>query len=222
MSDDIQVAAASRTVFGKGASRRLRRENLVPAIVYGADEQPEPLQLKHNEVIKHLDNESFYSQLLMLSVDGKEPVRTVLRDVQRHPYRQQILHLDFQRVVAGQALQVTVPLNYLNEDTCYGVKTEGGMINKTEIEVTVSCRPRDIPDNIEVDMADLKIGDTVHLSDLVMPADVELVDDVEKGEDSDRILAAVIASRATVEGDGDDAESEGEASSDAAGEDSAD
>ncbi len=220
MSDDIQVAAASRTVFGKGASRRLRRENLVPAIVYGANEQPEPLQLKHNEVLKHLDNESFYSQLLMLSVDGKEPVRTLLRDVQRHPYRQQILHLDFQRVVAGQALQVTVPLNYLNEDTCYGVKTEGGMINKTEIEVTVNCRPRDIPENIEIDMADLKIGDTVHLSDLVMPADVELADEVEKGEDSDRILAAVIASRATVESD--DADSEGDASADAAGEESGD
>jgi large subunit ribosomal protein L25 len=208
MSDDILVAAASRTVFGKGASRRLRREDLVPAIVFGADKQPEPLQLKHNEVVKHLDNESFYSQLITLSIDGKEPVRTLLRDVQRHPHRQQILHLDFQRVVAGQALQVTIPLHYLNEDTCYGVKTEGGMINKTGNEVTVSCLPRNIPESIEVDLADLKIGDTVHLSDLVMPADVELVDHVEKGSDSDRTLAAVVASRATTEGD-EDSDSEG-------------
>jgi len=164
---------------------------LVPAIVYGADEEPQPLQLKHNEVIKHLENESFYSQLLALSVDGKEATRTLLRDVQRHPYKQQILHMDFQRVVAGQALQVTVPLHLLNETT--------GMINRTEIEVTVSCRPRDIPESIEIDMAELKIGDTVHLSDLTMPADVELVDLGEKGDDSDRILISVIAQRTIVE-----------------------
>ena len=195
MADDIQVAAASRTLFGKGASRRLRRENLVPAIVYGAEDEPQPLLLKHNEVTKHLENEAFYSQLLMLSVDGKEPVRTVLRDVQRHPFRQQILHLDFQRVVAGQALQVTVPLHFENEDTCYGVKTEGGMINKTDIEVTVSCRPRDIPESVKVDMLELKIGDSIHLSDLVMPEDVALVDLNEKGDDSDRAVVSVIAQR---------------------------
>jgi len=199
MADDIQVAAASRTLFGKGASRRLRRENLVPAIVYGAEGEPQPLQLKHNEVIKHLENEGFYSQLLMLSVDGKEATRTILRDVQRHPYKQQIMHLDFQRVVAGQALQVTVPLHLLNENTCYGVKTEGGMINRTENEVTVSCRPRDIPESIEIDMAELKIGDSIHLSDLTMPADVDLVDLAEKGDDSDRILISVIAQRTIVE-----------------------
>jgi len=199
MADDIQVAAASRTLFGKGASRRLRRENLVPAIVYGAEDEPQSLQLKHNEVIKHLENEGFYSQLLMLSVDGKEATRTILRDVQRHPYKQQIMHLDFQRVVAGQALQVTVPLHLLNEDTCYGVKTEGGMINRTENEVTVSCRPRDIPESIEIDMAELKIGDSIHLSDLKMPTDVDLVDLAEKGDDSDRILISVIAQRTIVE-----------------------
>jgi len=199
MADDILVAAASRTLFGKGASRRLRRENLVPAIVYGAEDEPQSLQLKHNEVIKHLENEGFYSQLLMLSVDGKEATRTILRDVQRHPYKQQIMHLDFQRVVAGQALQVTVPLHLLNEDTCYGVKTEGGMINRTENEVTVSCRPRDIPESIEIDMAELKIGDSIHLSDLTMPADVDLVDLAEKGDDSDRILISVIAQRTIVE-----------------------
>ncbi len=199
MSDDILVAAASRTVFGKGASRRLRRENLVPAIVYGAEDEPQALQLKHNEVIKHLENESFYSQLLSLSVDGKETVRTVLRDVQRHPFRQQILHLDFQRVVAGQALQVTVPLHFANEDTCYGVKTESGMINKTDIEVTVSCRPRDIPESIDIDMLELKIGDSVHLSDLVMPEGVTLVDLGEKGDDSDRAVVSVIAQRTVVE-----------------------
>lgn len=212
MSDDINVAAASRTVFGKGASRRLRRENLVPAIVYGAEGEPQPLQLKHNEVVKHLENEQFYSQLLMLSVDDGEAVRCLLRDVQRHPFRQQVLHMDFQRVVAGQALQVTIPVHFENEGTCYGVKTEGGMISRTIIEVTVSCLPRNIPESISVDMADLKIGDTLHLSDLVMPEDVTLVDFGEKGDDSDYTVVSVIASRATEEETDDDAEAaEGDA-----------
>jgi len=140
--------------------------------------------------------------------------------VQRHPFRQQILHLDFQRVVAGQALQVTVPLHYLNEDTCYGVKTEGGMINKIDTEVTVSCRPRDIPESIEIDMAEMKIGDSVHLSDLVMAEGVELVDYDAEDDSTNRAIASVAASRATLEEDeaaddaaadgGDEAASEGD------------
>ena len=199
MSDDIQVQATSRSVLGKGASRRLRRENLVPGILYGADEDPEPINLKHNEVIKHLENDLFYSQLLMLSVDGKEAIRTVLRDVQRHPHKLQILHLDFQRVVAGAELTLTVALNYLNEDVCYGVKTEGGMITHSESEVSIACLPRHIPDNIEIDMTDLKIGDSVHLSDLKLPEGVRLTDLDENDDSSDRAVASVIASRKTLE-----------------------
>ena len=199
MSDDINVQATSRSVLGKGASRRLRRENLVPGILYGADEDPEPINLKHNEVIKHLENELFYSQLLMVSVDGKEPIRTVLRDVQRHPHKQQILHLDFQRVVAGAELTLTVALHFINEETCYGVKTEGGMITHNESEVGIACLPRHIPDNLEIDMAELKIGDSVHLSDIKLPEGVRLTDLTEAGDDSDRAVASVIASRKTLE-----------------------
>ena len=210
MSDDIQVQATSRSVKGKGASRRLRRENLVPAILYGDDSEPEQLSLKHNEVIKHLQNDLFYTQLLMLSVDGKEAIRTVLRDVQRHPHKQQILHLDFQRVVAGQEMTLSVAVNYLNEDVCFGVKTEGGMITHSETEVGIACLPRHIPEAIEVDMTDLKIGDSVHLSDLVLPEGVRLTDLNEKGDDSDRAIASVIASRKTLEEE-DEAAAEAEA-----------
>ncbi len=206
MSDDIQVKATSRSVLGKGASRRLRRENLVPGILYGADEDPQPINLKHNEVIKHLENDQFYSNLLMVSVDGKEAVRTVLRDVQRHPYKQQILHLDFQRVVAGAELTLTVALSFLNEDTCYGVKTEGGMITHNESEVAIACLPRNIPDNIEIDMAELKIGDSVHLSDLKLPEGVRLTDLDEADDTTDRAVASVIMSRKTLEEE--DAEAE--------------
>ncbi len=195
MSDDFNVEATSREVFGKGASRRLRRENLVPAILYGGEGEPEALNLKHNEVLKYTANEGFYSQLLMLSVDGKEPIRTVLRDIQRHPYKQQIMHLDFQRVVAGAELQVTVPIHYINEETCIGVKQEGGMISHIDSEITVACRPRDIPSSIEVDMAELKIGDSIHLSDIAMPENVRIVDLGEAGDDSDRVVAAVVQQR---------------------------
>ena len=201
MSDDINVRAESRNVFGKGASRRLRRENLVPAILYGDSKDPEPIQLKHNEVIKHLENEGFYSQLLMVAVDGGEPVRTILKDVQRHPYRQQILHMDFLRVTAGAELQVSVPLHFLGEDVAPGVKNENGIITHNDNEVAIVCRPRDIPANIEVDMSDKVVGDNVYLSDLVMPEGVRLVDLVEAGDDSDRVVAAVLAPRVEVEED---------------------
>ena len=201
MSDAINVRAESRNVFGKGASRRLRRENLVPAILYGDSKDPQPIQLRHNEVIKHLENEGFYSQLLMVSVDGGESVRTILKDVQRHPYRQQILHMDFLRVTAGAELQVSVSLHFVGEDVAPGVKNENGIITHNDNEVAIACRPRDIPAYIEVDMSNMAVGDTVHLSDLNMPENVRLVDLVEAGDDSDRVVAAILAPRVEAEED---------------------
>jgi len=206
MSDDINVMAESRSVFGKGASRRLRRENLVPAILYGDNKDPQPVQLKQNEVFKHLENEGFYSQLLMVAVDGGEPARCILKDVQRHPYRMQVLHMDFLRVTAGADLTVNVPLHFLNEESSPGVKNENGIITHNDNEVTVSCRPRDIPNSIEVDMGNLSIGDTIHLSDLIVPEGVRLVDLIEKGDDSDRVVAAVQAPRVEAEPEEDDVE----------------
>ena len=199
MSDEnIHVNATSRSVFGKGASRRLRRDNMVPAILYGADKEPQAIQLKHNEVVKHLEGEAFYSQLLSVSVDGGESVRSLLKDVQRHPYKQQILHLDFVRVVAGAELQVSVPLHFINEDVCVGVKS-GGIISHNDNEVLIACLPRHIPGNIEVDMSNLDIGDSVHLSGLTLPEGVRLVDLHEAHDDSDRQVVAVNAPRVEVE-----------------------
>lgn len=222
MSDDIAVIAKSRSVFGKGASRRLRRDNLVPAILYGADKEPQAIQLKHNEVWKHLENEAFYSQLLSLTVDKDEPVRTLLKDVQRHPFKQQVLHLDFVRVVAGAELQVSVPLHFINEDVCAGVKTGGGIIMHNENEVLVACRPRDIPENIEVDMAALGVGESVHLSNLTMPENVRLVDLGEAGDDSDRQVASVNAPRVEAEPTDEDDAPEADAPAEDSGDDSED
>jgi len=204
MSDDINVNATSRSVFGKGASRRLRRDNLVPGILYGDNKEPQAIQLKANEVAKHLQNEAFYSQLLQVSVDGAPTERSILKDVQRHPYKQQILHLDFMRVTAGAELQVSVPLHFMNEDISVGGKA-GGIITHSENEVLVACLPRNIPENIEVDMTNLDIGDSVHLSQLVMPEGVRLVELNEAGDDTDRQVAAVNAPRVEAEPSDDDA-----------------
>ena len=198
MSDDINVKATSRSVFGKGASRRLRRDNLVPGIIYGDSKEPQAIQMPANEVFKYLENEAFYSQLIQVSVDGGEPARSILKDVQRHPFKQQILHMDFMRVVAGAELQIRVPLHFINEEDCKGVKN-GGVISHNENDVLVACRPRDIPDSIEVNMADLDIGDSVTLSQLPIPGNVRLVDLIEAGDATDDQVAAVNAPRVEVE-----------------------
>lgn len=198
MSNDIKVDAVTRSDFGKGASRRLRRENLVPAILYGAEDDPQPIQLKHNEVIKHLSTDAFYSQLLMVTVDGGEPVRSLLRDVQRHPHKQQIMHMDFQRVVAGAELTVTVPIHFINEDKCKGVKESGGIISHIENEIAVLCLPRNIPEYLEVDMENIDVGDAVLLSSIVFPEDVRSVD-LSQSENNDRSIASVSLPRAVVE-----------------------
>ncbi len=199
MSDDLTVQATSRNVFGKGASRRLRRENLIPGIVYGANEEPVSISMPENEVWKHLKNNAFYSSLIMVSVDGKEPSRTILRDVQRHPFKQKILHMDFQRVVAGAELTITVPLHFVGEENSPGVKTEAGVPSHNINEVAAACRPRDIPEFIEVDMSELNVGDAVYLSDLRMPEGVRLTDLGEAGDDSDQIVAAINAPRVEIE-----------------------
>ena len=204
MSDDITVNVTSRSVFGKGASRRLRRDKLVPAILYGAEKEPQAIQMKENEVFKHLENEAFYSQLLQVSVDGGESVRCLLKDVQRHPFKMQIMHMDFVRVVAGAELQVTVPVHYINEDVCAGVKNGGGMIIHNENDVLIACLPRNIPEYIQVDMAALEIGDSVHLSQLSLPEGVRLVDLQEAGDDTDRQVAAVNAPRVEAEPEDED------------------
>ncbi len=207
MSNMINVAAASRVDKGKGASRRLRRQELVPAIIYGAEDEPQSIQLKHNEVLKHLSDDAFYSQLLMVSIDGGEPVRSLLRDIQRHPYKQQIMHMDFQRVVAGAELTVTVPIQFINEEDCVGVKQGGGIINHIENELSVLCLPRNIPENLVVDMANIDVGDSVSISDIVFPEGVRSVD-LAQGEENDRPIAACAVTRATVEEDAETEEGE--------------
>ena len=188
--ETFALDAARRDDQGKGASRRLRREGRIPAIVYGGDEAPQAITIKHNEIIKHLEHEAFYSHVLDLNIDGKAS-KVILRDLHRHPFKPLVLHADFQRVSANQTLRVTVPLHFLNKDTCAGAKA-GGVVNVILTEVEVDCTADKLPEFIEVDMKDLDIGGSIHLSQIKMPAGVR-VHALMLGEDHDVGVVAIHA-----------------------------
>lgn len=167
------IKATGRNVEGKGASRRLRHAAQLPAIVYGGSAAPQPIQIEHEAIWLASQHEWFYSSLLNLDIDGKVE-QVLLRDMQRHPYKQLIMHLDFQRVDANQALRTKVQLHFLNQEKSVAGKTGGVIVMHELTEVEISCLPKDLPEAIEVDLSDLAIGQVVHLSDLKLPAGVEL------------------------------------------------
>jgi large subunit ribosomal protein L25 len=189
------ISATSRAVEGKGASRRLRRSGQVPAIVYGAKADPQNVQLDHNALWLASQNEWFYSSILILGVDGKEQ-KVLLRDMQRHPFKQQIMHLDFQRIDENVAIRFSVPLHFLNQDTSPAGKTAGVVVLHELNEIGVSCLPRDLPEFIGVDLASLELGQSIHLSDLKLPEGVTLPE-LKLGKEHD--VAVVIARHARVE-----------------------
>lgn len=172
MSLSFDVNAQPRQDAGKGASRRLRRQGLVPAIVYGGRRDPEMISLAHNELVQRLENESFYSHVLDLKV-GDKADKVVIKDLQRHPAKPFILHVDLQRVSADEKIRMMVPLHFLNEDTAKGVKA-GGVVSRNLTEIEISCLPKDLPEYIEVDLAEMEIGDMVYLSAVPLSEDVAL------------------------------------------------
>ena len=196
MSGEFVLNAVVRGDVGKGASRRLRNDELVPAIVYGGTQQPRNVSLSHRELVKALENEAFFSHLITLKLaDGAEEV--ILKDLQRHPARPRILHADFQRVSRDRKLHVHIPLHFINQEKCRGVKDQGGMIQHNAVEVHVSCLPQDLPEFIEVDMLSCEVGDSVHLSDLELPAGVESVE-LSHGPEHDLPVATVLAPKGGV------------------------
>ena len=191
MSDTFELNAEVRVDMGKGASRRLRRlADQIPAILYGGEEPPTALSLVRKDLEYALENEAFYSHVLTLTVGGKKE-KAILKDLQRHPAKDRILHADFLRVSENVAVKVNVPIHFINEDSCHGVKMEGGMIQHSITEIEVLCLPRDIPEFIEVDMADVHTSQIVHLSDVTLPEGVESVA-LSHGEDHDLAIASVL------------------------------
>ena len=190
MSTNFTINAKSREETGKGASRRLRRlTGEVPAIIYGGKKDAEKISILHKDITKALENDAVYSSIISLSIDGKAE-DTIIKDIQRHPAKQIILHMDFLRVSKTTKLQTRVPLNFINEDTCVGVKLGGGLIAHTMTDIEVSCLPKDLPESIDVDMAEVDVGQIVHLSDLTLPDGVESVS-LSQGADYDLTVATV-------------------------------
>ena len=171
---EFELAAQRRTEHGTSTSRRLRRHDLVPAILYGANKEPVSLTLSHNELQKHLQQEAFYSHILTLKID-EQPEKVVLKALQRHPYRLSILHVDFQRVSETQTLYKTIPLHFINEDKCVGVKQGGGVVSHHLVEVEIRCLPKDLPEFIAIDLSEINLNQVIHLSNLALPAGVEIV-----------------------------------------------
>lgn len=215
MSDKISLTAELREDVGKGASRRLRRlGNKVPAIIYGAEADPQNLTLAVNELTKAMEQETFYSQILDVMVEGNVQ-QAVVRDLQRSPASGKVLHIDFMRISANKEIQVSVPLHFVNEENCVGVKIGGGSITHSLTEVEISCLPANLPEYIEVNMEEIEVGSSVHLSDLVLPDGVVIVA-LTYGEDRDIPVASVAVRR------GGGADEEEETSAEAADADAAD
>lgn len=190
MSEDFKLEAEARDVVGKGASRRLRRlEGKIPAIVYGGSKKPVRVTLVHKDLMKHLENEAFYSHIIKLEIDGKSQ-DVILKDLQRHPAKPIVLHADFFRVSKTKKLKTTVPLHFINEDTCDAVKMQGGRALHLMTEIEVSCLPANLPEFIEVDFEGLEIGGVLHISDIKMPKGVESVA-LAHGSDHDLPIANI-------------------------------
>jgi len=176
----IEISADKRTVQGKGASRRLRRSGVVPAVIYGGEAPAQAIEMNHKDLFYNLKLEAFHASILTLSVDGKKE-QVLLRDIQMHPFKQQVLHVDFQRVDKNKKIHMKVPLHFINAEIAPGVKTSGGIVSHILTEVDISCLPGDLPEFISVDLAELTAGHTLHLSDLTLPKGVETVS-LTKGE----------------------------------------
>ena len=193
---DFVISAEVRNDLGKGASRRLRREGKVPAVIYGAGKDAVGITLAHKDLVKNLENQAFYSHILTINVDGTEE-KGVLKDLQRHPSKPFVMHADFLRVSADEKLRMHVPLHFSNEEIAPGVKA-GGLVTHNIVEVEISCLPKDLPEFIGVDLSSLELNGLLHLSDLQLPEGVELVA-LSHGADHDLPVVSIHMTRGAME-----------------------
>ncbi|MFW5442914.1 MAG: 50S ribosomal protein L25/general stress protein Ctc [Methylococcaceae bacterium] len=205
MSSVFEFVAENRDLSGKSAARGIRRNGDVPAIVYGGEVAPQSIVLNHNEVVKHLSHEAVYSHVLDLKIDGKTE-KAVLKGVQRHPAKAQVMHMDFMRIDETHELKVHVPLHFINEDICVGVKA-GGVVTHSMVDVEVACLPAVLPEFIEVDLEAIDIGGSIHLTDIVVPEGVSVVALAQAGN-HDHTVAQVMKTKAA-KGDEEVASEEG-------------
>lgn len=196
MATRFELTAERRTGQGTRASRRLRRSGRVPAVLYGGTKEAMMLSIDHQSLYQQLRNEAFHTSILSIKVDG-EVDQAILRDLQMHPFRPKVLHLDLQRVVATEKLHMAIPVHFLGEAAAPGVKEQGGIVSHLLTEVDVTCLPQDLPEFVTVDVSQLHIGDSVHLSDIALPPGVTVTQLAHGGEDL--AVAAVVPPRAAEE-----------------------
>jgi large subunit ribosomal protein L25 len=191
MKTSFELIAEFRETQGKGASRRMRHEGKVPAILYGGHAEARPLTVSHQKLMLMLDNERFYSTILSLKV-GDQTQAAILKDVQRHPYKNAVLHIDFQRVEENEKIRISIPLHFTGAAVSPGVKSQGGIVSHMRNEVEVSCLPKDLPEFVEVDISGLSLNESIHLSQLKVPDGVTLVELVKE----DAAVVAIHSPRA--------------------------
>ncbi len=188
----IEINAITRKTQGTGASRRLRIAGRVPGILYGGSEKPVVIDIDHNEIFHKLRAEAFHSTILTMKLDGAEH-QVLLRDVQRHPFRLIVNHVDFQRIDANTKIHMKVPVHFINDDIAPGVKLSGGLVSHVLNEIDVICLPKDLPEFIQVDLADLAAGHSMHVKDLTLPAGVDIVAKVKL---ENPVVATIVIPRA--------------------------
>src|SRR6187402_836281 len=196
--EDFKLDATARNDLGKGASRRLRRlANQVPGVIYGGSAAPISISVSHNELLKHLEHEAFFSHIISLNVDGKAQ-DVILKDLQRHPAKPIVLHADFLRIDKATRLTTHVPLHFINEAFSKGVKIQGGKVVHNLTQIDVSCFPHNLPEFIEVDLANAEVGTIIHISDLKLPSGVVSVA-LSHGADHDLAVATIVKPKGAAE-----------------------
>jgi len=194
MSISFELAASIRNDLGKGATRRLRRQEMVPAVIYGAGKEPVSITLGHNQLLHSTENEAFFSHILSIDVDGKKE-KVIIKALQRHPAKSILMHADFMRVSMKQKLKVNVPIHFIGADEAPGAK-QGGVVTHDLVDIEIECLPGDLPEYIEVDVSALEIGESLHLSDIKLAKGLEIVA-LGQGDDHDSQVVAIQANRAT-------------------------
>ena len=208
MSEEFNLIAEMRDDQGKGASRRLRRQGMVPAVIYGAGRDPRNLMFDHNKVLRQLEDPSFYSSILNIKV-GEKSRAAIVKDIQRHPSKKQIIHIDLQRIVEDEQIKMQIPIHYLGEEDAVGVKIGGGTVTKIMTELEISCLPKDLPEFLEVDISELELDQMLNVSDISLPEGVE-ISDIIKEQDQAIVSIQEIKEILEEEIEDEDSESDGE------------
>ena len=208
MAQDFELNVEPRADLGKGASRRLRRlGDMVPAVIYGGGAEPVSITVSHKDIHRACENESFFAHIVKVNMKGGGVDNVIIKDLQRHPAKDRIMHADFLRVRMDQEITVEVPLHFLNEEAALGVKRDGGMVSHVMSSIEIACLPADLPEYIEIDVLELALGDSIHMDEVKLPSGVT-IPALGLGEDHNQVVVSINASRATIE----TGDAEGEAS----------